>query len=48
MDWYKVFILNDLEYIFNPCRGEYIKMSRPLTIFSQSDYLIQVVDTVTY
>ena len=28
---------------FNPYHAEYIKMARPLLIFSQSDYLIQVV-----
>ena len=28
----------------NPCQAEYIRMTRPLLIFSQSDYLIQVVD----
>ena len=34
--------------VINPCHAEYIKISRPLLIFSQSDYLIQVVDTVIY
>ena len=29
---------------FNPCHAEYIKMAHPLLIFSQSDYLIQIVD----
>ena len=29
----------------NPCHAELIKMPCPLLIFSQSDYLIQVVDT---
>ena len=28
----------------NPCHAEYIRMPRPLLIFSQSDWLIQVVD----
>ena len=28
----------------HPCHAESIKMPRPLLIFSQSDYLIQVVD----
>ena len=28
----------------NPCHAEYIKMPCPLPIFSQSDFLIQVVD----
>ena len=27
----------------NPCPAEYIKMPRPLLIFSQSDYYIQIV-----
>ena len=31
--------------IFNPYCAEYIKMSCPLLIFSQSNYLIKVVDT---
>ena len=31
----------------NPCHAEYIKMPCPLLIFSQSDNLIQVVDTKT-
>ena len=31
--------------IINPCFAELIKMLCPLLIFSQSDYLIQVVDT---
>ena len=30
---------------FHPCHAEYIKTPHPLLIFSQSDYLIQVVDT---
>ena len=30
---------------FNYCRAEYTKMPRPLLIFSQSDYLVQIVDT---
>ena len=29
---------------FNPYPAEKIKMPRPLLIFSQSDYLIQIVD----
>ena len=29
---------------FNPCHAELIKMPRQLLIFSQSDYLIQIVD----
>ena len=29
---------------FNPCPAEYIKMSRPIQIFSQSNCLIQIVD----
>ena len=29
----------------NPCHAELTKMPRPLLIFSQSDYLIQVVHT---
>ena len=29
----------------NPCHAEWIKMPRPLLIFSLSDYLIQVVDS---
>ena len=29
---------------FNPSHAEYINMARPLPIFSQSDYLIQIVD----
>ena len=33
---------------FYPCHAEYIKMPRPLLIFCQSDYLIQVVDTNSY
>ena len=28
----------------NPCHAEKIKMPQPLPIFSQSDYLIHVVD----
>ena len=28
---------------FNPCPAEYIKMPCPLLIFSQSDYLVQIV-----
>ena len=28
---------------FNCCHAEYIKMPRPLLIFSHSDYLIQIV-----
>ena len=33
-------------YIFlNPCHAEYIKMPHPLLIFSQSDYLVQTVNT---
>ena len=27
----------------NPCHAEYIKMTHPLLIFGQSEYLIQVV-----
>ena len=27
----------------NPCHAKYIKMPRPLLIFSQSDYLIRIV-----
>ena len=34
--------------IINHCHAEYIKLSRPLLIFSQSDYLIQIVDTNSY
>ena len=30
---------------FNSCHAEYIKMSRPLLTVSQSDYLIQIIDT---
>ena len=30
--------------MLNACHAELIKMLRPLLIFSQSDYLIQVVD----
>ena len=30
---------------FNHCHAEYIKMPHPLQIFSQSDNLIQTVDT---
>ena len=30
--------------MFNPCHAEYIKMSCPPQIFSQSDYLIQIFD----
>ena len=33
------------QIILNPCHAEYIKMSHPLLIISQSEYLIQVVDT---
>ena len=33
-------------YSFNPCPAEYIKMPRPLQIFSQSDYLIQIIDVI--
>ena len=29
----------------NLCHAEYIKMTRPFLIVSQSDYLIQIVDT---
>ena len=32
----------------DPCNAEYIKMPRQLLIFSQSDDLIQVVDTNSY
>ena len=32
----------------SPCYAEYIKMSRPLIIFNQSDYLIQVIDTKSH
>ena len=28
----------------NPCHAEYIKLACPLLFFSQSDYLIQIVD----
>ena len=28
--------------LINPCTAEYIKMPRPLLIFSQSDYFIQI------
>ena len=30
-------------FYINPCPAEYIKMPHPILIFSQSDYLIQVV-----
>ena len=30
--------------LFNPCPAELIKKPHPLLIFSQSDYLIKVVD----
>ena len=29
----------------NPCPAEYIKMPHPFLIFSQSDYLMQIVAT---
>ena len=32
----------------NPCHAELIQMQRSLLIFSQSDYLIQTVDTNSY
>ena len=28
----------------NPCPAEYIKMPHPFLVFSQSNYLIQIVD----
>ena len=31
--------------VINLCHAQKIKMPRPLLIFSQSDYLIQIVDT---
>ena len=34
-----------LAFCINPCHAEYIKMPHPLLIFSQSDYLIQIVYT---
>ena len=30
--------------LLNPCPAEWIKMPYPFLIFSQSDYLIQIVD----
>ena len=33
---------------FNPCPAEYIKMPSPFQIFSQSDYLIQIIDINSY
>ena len=39
-----IFCFHMLIYIY-PCHAEKIKMPCPLLIFSQSDYLIQVVDT---
>ena len=30
--------------LLNPCPAEYIKMLRPFKIFSQPDYLIQIID----
>ena len=32
----------------NPCHAEYYKMLHPLLTVSQSDYMIQVVDTNSY
>ena len=32
------------KYCFNPSHAEAIKMPRPIPIFSQLNYLIQVVD----
>ena len=32
----------------NPCPAELIKMPHPLLIFSQSDYLIQIVAIYSY
>ena len=37
--------LNLCAIFVNPCHAEYIKMPRPLLIFSQLIYLIRVVDT---
>ena len=34
--------------LLNPCHAEYIKMPCPLLIFSQSDNLIQAVDTKSH
>ena len=37
-------VRNMFPWRIHPCHAEYIKMPLPLPIFSQSDYLIQVVD----
>ena len=34
--------------LINPCHAEWINIPRPLLIFSQSDYLIQVFDISPY
>ena len=42
-------VVLDIKLLFiirlNPCRAEWIKIPRPLLFFTQSDYLIRVVDT---
>ena len=35
---------NDRPNQINPCHAEYIEMLRPLLIFNQSDYWIQIID----
>ena len=35
----------NISFVFNPCHAVWIKMPHPLLIFSQSEYLILVVDT---
>ena len=39
---YSMMAATNFAWHFNPCRAEYIQMSCPFLIFSQSDYMIQV------